>query len=139
MFYGFIKHLSERGFGFIGQEGGLDVYFHASIMPPEQFANLRPDQPVMFEYAKRDPDEKPGEKRGPRAAKVQLIDKMPGGVLPPPPRQMLAQRHPKAIGRKATWKRRISVPALEKQSPPQPGNTKSGDTELGSAESSPAE
>lgn len=123
MFYGFIKHISERGFGFIGQEGGQDVYFHASIMATEEFANLRPDQPVMFEYAKRDPDEKPGEKRGPRAAVIKLIERMPGGVLPPPPKELTARRHPKAVGRKATWKRRISVPSLENKPPTEEGPT----------------
>jgi cold shock CspA family protein len=115
MFYGFVKSLSrERGFGFIGQEGGPDVYFHATILEPGQFDRLVLDQPVKFALAKRDPTEKPGEKKGPRAAVVQLIDRMPGGVLPPPPPSLSARHHPKAQRKKATWKRRIDV---QKKSP----------------------
>lgn len=109
MFYGFVKQISDRGFGFIGQEGGLDVYFHASVMGDEAFSRLRPDQPVMFELAKRKPDEKPTERKGPRAAVVKVIDRMPGGVLPPPPKELVPQHHPKARRRRATWKRRIDV------------------------------
>jgi cold shock CspA family protein len=109
MFYGYVKKLSDRGFGFIGQEGGPDVYFHASIMPPDEFARIRPDQPVMFELAKRDPNEKAAERRGLRAAVVKLIDRMPGGVLPQPPQSMAPRHHPKAKRRKATWKRKIEV------------------------------
>lgn len=110
MFYGFVKHIMfDRGFGFIGQEGGPDVYFHASIMGDETFMRLQLDQPVMFELAKRDPDEKPTERKARQAAVVKLIARMPGGILPPPPQKMMAQRHPKAKGRKATWKRRIEV------------------------------
>jgi cold shock CspA family protein len=107
MFYGTIKTISERGFGFIGQEGGPDVYFHASILPPEEFARLRPEQPVMFELAKRDPDQKPSERKGPRAAKVQLIERMPGGRLAEEP--LTPPAHKKAKFRKAKWKRRIDV------------------------------
>ena len=113
MFYGFVKTLSDRGFGFIGQEGGPDVYFHASIMAPEEYARIRPEQPVMFELAKRDPNEKPAEKKGLRAAVVKLIDRMPGGLLPLPPPSMTPRHHPKAKRRKATWKRKIDLPASE--------------------------
>jgi cold shock CspA family protein len=117
MFYGYVKTLSERGFGFIGQEGGPDVYFHASIMTPGEFARLRPEQPVMFELAKRDPHERPAEKKGPRAAVVKRIERMPGGVLPEPPPSMAPRHHPKARQRKATWKRRIDVSGAEGDSP----------------------
>jgi cold shock CspA family protein len=119
MFYGFVKHLvPDRGYGFIGQEGGPDVYFHASIMGSEQFALIRPDQPVMFELAKRDPDEKPGERRGRRAAIVKLIDRMPGGILPLPPKSLTPQHHPKARRRMATWKRRIIARPGGESTPP---------------------
>jgi cold shock CspA family protein len=109
MFYGFIKKTTDRGFGFIGQESGPDVYFHATQLPEGEFARLRPEQPVMFELAKRDRDEKPSERKGPRAAKIQLIARMPGGLmetkeLTPPP-------HRKAKFRKAKWKRRIDLQA----------------------------
>jgi cold shock CspA family protein len=107
MFYGTIKTISDRGFGFIGQEGGSDVYFHASILPPEEFARLQPEQPVMFELAKRNPDEKPSERKGPRASKVQLIERMPGGTMEV--RELTPPAHRKAKFRKAKWKRRIDV------------------------------
>jgi hypothetical protein len=83
------------------------VYFHASILPPEEFARLRQEQPVMFELAKRDPDEKPSERKGLRAAKVKLIERMPGGRLAEAP--LTPPAHRKAKFRKAKWKRRIDV------------------------------
>lgn len=117
MFYGYVKKLTERGFGFIGQEGGPDVYFHASIMTPDEFARLRPDQPVMFELAKRDPAEKPTERKGPKAGVVKAIDRMPGGVLPNPPQSMAPRHHPKAKRRKATWKRKIDISVSKEAEP----------------------
>ena len=107
MFYGVIRTISARGFGFIRQTGGPDVYFHASILPADEFARLQPEQPVMFELAKRDPDAKPGERKGPRAAKVKLIPRIPGGVLAE--QELTPPAHRKARFRKATWKRRIDV------------------------------
>jgi CspA family cold shock protein len=109
MFYGIIKKISDRGFGFIAQEGGPDVYFHASILPEGEFARLRPEQPVKFSLAKRDPDEKPGQRKGPRAAQIVLIERLPGGTLPRTPQALAPKHHPKARMRKATWKRRINV------------------------------
>ena len=110
MFYGTIKSISpDRGFGFIAHEGGRDVYFHAVDIGDEVFRRLMPDQPVMFEFAKRERDVKPEERKGPRAAKVQLIDRIPGGVLPPTPQELAPKHHPRARQRKATWKRRIDL------------------------------
>ena len=113
MFYGIVKKISDRGFGFIGQEGGPDVYFHASILQPDEFARILPNQPVKFELAKRDSAEKaaakPGERPRLRASVVMLIERMPGGTLPPPPQALVARHHPKARRRKATWKRRIDL------------------------------
>ena len=113
MFYGIVKKISDRGFGFIGQEGGPDVYFHASILQPDEFARLLPNQPVMFELAKRDPAEKldkgAGQRLRLRAAVVKLIERMPGGIMPPPPQELAPRHHPKARRRRATWKRRIDV------------------------------
>jgi CspA family cold shock protein len=110
MFYGTIKSISpDRGFGFIAHEGGRDVYFHAVDIGDEVFRRLVLDQPVMFEFAKRERDVKPEERKGPRAASVQLIDRMPGGVLPPTPQELAPKHHPRARQRKATWKRRIDL------------------------------
>jgi hypothetical protein len=82
-------------------------------MSPEEFARIRPDQPVMFELAKREASAKPVDRKGPRAAAVKLIDQMPGGVLPQPPQSMAPRHHPKAKRRKATWKRKIYVSGSE--------------------------
>jgi cold shock protein len=109
MYYGIIKSVAhDRGFGFIEWEGGRDVYFHATDIGNELFERLEPNQPVKFAFAKRDPEEK-SLKKGPRAAKIELIDRMPGGTLPPPPQELAPRHHPKARQRKATWKRRIDV------------------------------
>jgi CspA family cold shock protein len=110
MFYGTIKSISERGFGFIEHEGGRDVYFHAVDIGDEVFRQLQLGQPVMFEFAKQVRDVKPSEKKGPRAATMKLIDRMPGGLLPRNPQELAPKHHPKARQRKATWKRRIDVP-----------------------------
>jgi cold shock CspA family protein len=109
MFYGVVRKISDRGFGFIGQDGGPDVYFHASTLQEGEFARIRPDQPVMFELEKRAKADKPIKAQGPRAAVVKLIDRMPGGILPPAPVEMAPRHHPKSKRRKATWKRRIDV------------------------------
>ena len=109
MFYGTIKTISpDRGFGFI-ETGGRDVYFHAVDIGDEVFRQLRPNQPVTFEYAKRERDVEPEQRKGPRAVKVQLIDRIPGGTLPPTPQELAPRHHPRARQRKATWKRRIDV------------------------------
>jgi cold shock CspA family protein len=110
MFYGRIKSISpDRGFGFIEHEGGRDVYFHATDIGDEVFRRLSPTQPVMFEFAKRKKDEKPEEKKGPRAAQLKIIDRIPGGVMPPTPQELAPRHHPRARQRKATWKRPIDV------------------------------
>jgi hypothetical protein len=67
----------------------------------------------MFEFAPRDREAEPSERKGPRAAKIKLIDKIPGGTLPPPPQELAPRHHPKARQRKATWKRRIDVRGKE--------------------------
>src|SRR4051794_8973149 len=109
MFYGTIKRIEpDRGFGFI-ETGGLDVYFHAVDIGDEVFRQLQPDQPVTFEYAPRERNVEPAERKGPRAVKLKLIDRIPGGVLPRTPQELAPKHHPKARQRKATWKRRIDV------------------------------
>ena len=110
MFYGTIKSLSDRGFGFIEPSGGgQDVYFHAAEVGDEVFRQLMPNQPVAFEFAKRDRDVKPSEQKGPRAAKLTLIERIPGGEMARPPQDLSPRHHPRARQRKATWKRRIDL------------------------------
>ena len=104
MLYGTVKKLAaERGFGFIGQEGRLDVYFHATVVEEGKFDNIQPDQPVMFELEKRDREST--EPYKPRAAKVKLIDRIPGGVLPRTPQTLAPKHHPKARQSKPKWRR----------------------------------
>jgi hypothetical protein len=49
-----------------------------------------------------DDDEAPAEPVRPQAKFVELIDKMPGGVLAPPAKPA---HHPKARRKKPTWRR----------------------------------
>lgn len=122
MFYGTIKRLeADRGFGFI-ETGGRDVYFHATDIGDDVFRRLQLDQPVAFEYAPREKDVKPEERRGPRAAKLTLIDRIPGGVLARDPENLAPRHHPRARQRKATWKRKIDL-----------GKTGDGPSEAGEA------
>ena len=104
MLYGTVKKLAaDRGFGFIAQEGRLDVYFHATVVEEGKFDVIQPDQPVMFELEKRDREST--EPYKPRAAKVKLIDRIPGGVLPPTPQKLAPKHHPKARQSKPKWRR----------------------------------
>jgi cold shock CspA family protein len=108
MFYGTIKRLEQaRGFGFI-ETGGRDVYFHATDIGDEVFRQLQVNQPVTFEYAPRPKDVEREQLRGPRAIKMKLIERLPGGVLETP-QDLAPKHHPKARQRRATWKRRIDV------------------------------
>jgi cold shock CspA family protein len=110
MRYGIIHHLvPRRGFGFIRQEGGPDVYFHAARIGEALFRQLRRGQPVMFELDQPVADERKSGKRRWQAIQIQLIDRIPGGKLPPVPREVTPPRHPRAQRRKATWKRKIIV------------------------------
>ena len=103
MLYGIVQKMNrERGFGFIFQEGRPDVYFHATVVENNAFDQMLPDQPVMFELAKRDPEAK--DDRGPNATKVKLIDRIPGGILPPPTQALAPRHHPKARQRKPSWR-----------------------------------
>ena len=109
MFYGTIKRIEpDRGFGFI-ETGGRDVYFHAADIGDEIFRQLQPNQPVTFEYAPRERDVEPEHRKGPRAVKLKLLDRMPGGILSRTPQELAPKHHPRAKQRKATWKRRIDV------------------------------
>jgi hypothetical protein len=63
----------------------------------------------MFEFVKRKRGEAPAEDKGPRAALVKMIDRLPGGTLPRPTQDIAPRHHPKARQRKATWKRKIDL------------------------------
>jgi CspA family cold shock protein len=62
---GTIKRLTDRGFGFIDNGTGTDMFFHHSALEDVQFEELQEGQRVSY-------DEGRGPK-GPRAEKVRLI------------------------------------------------------------------
>jgi len=68
---------AEKGFGFVTQDGGEDVYVRASALPQGTTA-LKAGQRVEFGVAEG--------RRGPQALSVRLVD--------PPPSVAEAQRRP---------------------------------------------
>ncbi len=54
---------AEKGFGFIEQEGGEDVFVHFSAIQDEGFKTLEENQTVTFDIEQGD--------RGPQASNVQ--------------------------------------------------------------------
>lgn len=64
---GTVKWFSaEKGYGFIEQEGGDDVFVHFSAIKTEGFKTLEEGQKVNFEITK-------GE-RGPQAVDVEISE-----------------------------------------------------------------
>jgi CspA family cold shock protein len=63
---GVVKWFSpEKGYGFISQEGGPDVFVHFSAITGEGYRNLEEGQQVEFEVTQ-------GQK-GPQAANVRAV------------------------------------------------------------------
>lgn len=63
---GVIKRLTDKGFGFIGQEGAdKDLFFHSSSLVDVTFEDLREGDAVTFETEDSD--------KGPRATNVKLV------------------------------------------------------------------
>ncbi len=58
------KLVRERGFGFIQASDGVELFFHRSALPGEEFDALAEGQAVEFDIEK-------GEK-GPRAAHMKV-------------------------------------------------------------------
>ena len=56
---------SEKGYGFISQEGGPDVFVHYSAIQGTGYRNLEQDQRVEFDVTQ-------GQK-GPQATNVRLV------------------------------------------------------------------
>ncbi|MGW0037761.1 cold-shock protein [Gordonia sp. NPDC003376] len=59
---------ADKGFGFLAQEGGEDVYVRASALP-EGVAALKPGQRVEFDMA--------AGRRGPQALRVSVLEPAP--------------------------------------------------------------
>jgi CspA family cold shock protein len=60
------KLVHDKGFGFIAQANGGDIFFHCSSVADEGFDNLQEGQKVQY-----DVDNNPGPKgKGPRAVQV---------------------------------------------------------------------
>lgn len=49
---GVIKKLTDKNFGFIAQEGGNDLFFHANNLNGVDFSQLREGDNVTFEIEK---------------------------------------------------------------------------------------
>ncbi|MCP2259520.1 cold shock protein (beta-ribbon, CspA family) [Streptoalloteichus tenebrarius] len=62
---------AEKGFGFVTQDGGEDVYVRASALPPG-VPGLKTGQRVEFGVAEG--------RRGPQALSVRLVDPLPSVV-----------------------------------------------------------
>jgi len=56
---------SQKGYGFITQDGGNDVFVHFSAIQTDGFKKLEEGQRVEFEVQKGD--------KGPQAANVKVI------------------------------------------------------------------
>src|SRR5262245_13957600 len=63
---GTVKWFSpEKGYGFISQEGGADVFVHFSAIQGEGYRNLEEGQAVEFDVTQGD--------KGPQAANVRMV------------------------------------------------------------------
>jgi CspA family cold shock protein len=49
---GTIKKLTDKNFGFIAQDGGDDLFFHANSLDGVEFSQLREGDAVSFEVEK---------------------------------------------------------------------------------------
>jgi CspA family cold shock protein len=59
------KVVSERGFGFINDTDGREVFFHQSGLVDAQFSDLKEDTQVEFEIE--------NSPKGPRAVNVHVV------------------------------------------------------------------
>ncbi len=62
---------AEKGFGFLSQDGGEDVYVRRNVLP-SGVETLKPGQRVEFGIAEG--------RRGPQALQVRIMDALPSAV-----------------------------------------------------------
>ncbi len=62
---GTIKTLTQRGFGFIGQEGEDDIFFHSNDLSGVEFDDLEVGDEVEFEVVE--------SQKGPKAVDVTRV------------------------------------------------------------------
>lgn len=65
MSFGVIKRLTDKGFGFISNDQGTDMFFHMSAVEGVRFEELREGQKVSYNEG-RGP-------KGPRAENVRVL------------------------------------------------------------------
>ena len=65
MAHGTIKRLTDKGFGFVSDDSGHDIFFHMSSVEGVRFEDLREGQKVSFNEG-RGP-------KGPRAENVRPV------------------------------------------------------------------
>ncbi len=61
-----VRLLTDKGFGFISDEAGVEHFFHQSSVPDGVFDSLREGQRVEFAVEE--------STKGPRAGDVRVID-----------------------------------------------------------------
>jgi len=124
-----VEFFPRKGFGFIRPDFGQDIFFHVTALgacqPPPQ---ILPGQPVKYELVPGT-EPKPRRKRRafdddapppaaepvrPQAQLVELIDKIPGGVLEDLP-LAAPKRHPNARRRRPSFRRGKDGPAADDQ------------------------
>ena len=66
MLEGKIKKLTDKGFGFIEQSNGQDLFFHSSALVNTRYEELREGQMVSYELG--------SGPKGPCAENVQPVD-----------------------------------------------------------------
>jgi CspA family cold shock protein len=63
-----VRMIREKGFGFVGTEGGKEVFFHHSTLPPGVFDSLAEGRTLSFDI------ENDSHGRGERAVNVEVLD-----------------------------------------------------------------